>query len=114
LDFKNKNPLEIQKIILTNEDFFAYIVAQTLKQFETIRAIHMERKDTIKIYSFKIPDFEVYSENYEQKKYKKFALTPCYIKIDSKIEQEFMEEYLENENTIEFWYKNGVKTEKCF
>jgi type III restriction enzyme len=25
-----------------------------------------------------------------------------------------MEEYLENENTIEFWYKNGVKTEKCF
>ncbi len=115
LGFVNESDLKTQKIILTNEDFFAYIVSQSIKEFEKIRIEHIEKKETKKIYDFKIPEFEVYSDIYEKQDYKKSILYPCFIdKKESKIENEFIENYLEAENSIEWWYKNGVSKEIYF
>jgi len=114
LDFKNKTHLEIQKIVITNTDFFAYIIEKTLKSFEKIRLEHIEQKQVSKVYDYKINEFEIYSDSYELKNYKKSFLTPCYIKEDSKNEVSFIEEYLEKDNSIEFWYKNWVARESYF
>lgn len=114
LGYKDKSHLEIQRIILTNADFFTYIVRKTIEQFEAIRLEHIEKKQDIKIYDFKIPEFEVFSEIHKKKEYKKCIQTPCYVKEDSKWEISFIEEYLEAESTIEWWYKNGVSKEIYF
>lgn len=114
LDFKNKTHLEIQKIIITNTDFFAYIIEKTIKQFEKIRLEHLEQKQVSKIYDYSILEFEIFSDNCKLKNYKKSFLTPCYIKEDSKNEVSFIEEYLEKDNSIEFWYKNWVARESYF
>lgn len=112
--YKGKSALEIQKIILTNEDFFAYIVKKSIEQFKSIQIAHIEQKQTKKIYDFSIPEFEIYPNINQKRDYKKYALSPCYIKEDSKIEAEFIEEYLEKNNEIEFWYKNWVRKETYF
>lgn len=114
LGFTNKSALEIQKIVLTNEDFFAYIVKKATEQFKSIQIAHIEKKQTKKEYDFIIPHFEIYPDINEKKDYKKYALNPCYIVSDSKIETQFIEKYLEKNNDIEFWYKNWVKKEIYF
>lgn len=113
LGFDNKSHLDIQKIILTNEDFFAYLVTKAIKDFENIRLQHIEKKQEIKIYDFHIPEIEIYSDIYDKTDYKKSILTPCYERQESKIETEFLQ-YLETENTVEWWYKNWVKKETYF
>lgn len=112
--FKDKSALEIQKIVLTNEDFFAYIVKKATEQFKSIQIAHIEKKQTKKEYDFTIPTFEIYPDINEKKDYKKYALTPCCIKEDSKIETQFIQEYLEKNNDIEYWYKNWVKKDCYF
>lgn len=114
LAYKDKSHLEIQKIILTNSGFFAYIVEKTIKQFESIRIEHIEKKQNSEIYDFKIPEFEIFSEIYKKKDFKKSIQNPCYIKEDSKIEVSFIEDYLEKENNVEWWYKNGVSKKIYF
>lgn len=90
------------------------IVEKSVKEFEKIRISHIKSKETIKKYDFKIPEFEIFSEIYEKKDYKKYIQKPCYIKEDSKIETDFIKNYLEQEANIEFWYKNWVIKEIYF
>jgi len=113
--FKNKSALEIQKIILTNSDFFEYIVKQTIKEFESIRLKKIEQKQEKSIYAWSIPLNEMFTDLHIKKdNYKKCVQTPCYFKKDSILEKEFVEEYLENENNIEYWYKNWVSNKIYF
>jgi len=113
--FKNKSALEIQKIILTNSDFFEYIVKQTIKDFESVRLKKIEQKQKKSIYDWNIVETEMFTDPHIKKpNYNKCVQTPCYFKEDSKLEKEFVEEYLEINNDIEFWYKNWVSNKIYF
>lgn len=113
--FKNKSSLETQKIILTNPDYFEYIVKQTIKEFENIRLKKLEEKQEKNIYDWKIPEIEMYNDRYIlNNQYQKSVYTPCYFEKDSNLEKEFVEEYLEKNNDIEFWYKNWVSNMSYF
>lgn len=114
LNLEDKSAIKIQRIVLTNEDFFAYIVKQVLEKFKSIQIAHIEKKQTKKIYDFSIPENEIYSGINIKNSYKKYALNPCYIKEDSKIETEFIEKYLETNNEVDYWYKNWVRKEIYF
>jgi type III restriction enzyme len=49
-----------------------------------------------------------YSPNsYKKEKYKKNIYEPTYIKFDSKIEEEFVDDILEEDKNIEWWWQNG-------
>jgi len=105
--FKNKSALEIQKVILTNSDFFEYIVKQTIKEFENIRLKKIEQKQEKSIDDWSIPLNEMFTDSHiKNENYNKCIQIPCYFKEDSILEREFVEEYLEITNDIEFWYKN--------
>lgn len=113
--FKDKSALEIQKIILTNSDFFEYIVKQTIKEFENIRLKKIEQKQGKSIYDWSIIENEMFTDSHIKKdNYKKCIQSPCYFKEDSRLEKEFVEEYLEINNDIEFWYKNWVSNKIYF
>lgn len=115
--FENKSSLDIQKIILTNSDFFEYIVKKTIKEFEDIRLQKIEQKQEKddKKEDWKIPEIEIFNDLYDKKnEYKKCVQIPCYFRQDSELEKEFVEEYLEINNDIEFWYKNGVNKKMYF
>jgi hypothetical protein len=67
----------------------------------------LEEKQEKNIYDWKIPEIEMFSDSHIKKdNYKKCIQTPCYFKEDSKLETEFVEEYLEKNSDIEYWYKN--------
>lgn len=113
--FKDKSSLEIQRIILTNSDFFEYIVRQTIIEFENIRLEKIEKKQEKSIYDWKIPEIEMFNDSHNKKdNYKKCIQTPCYFKEDSKLEKEFVEQYLEKNNDIEYRYKNWVSKKTYF
>jgi len=113
--FKNKSALKIQKIILTNADFFEYIVKQTIKNFENIRLKNITKKQKKSIDDWSIPLIEMFTDLHIRKdNYKKCIQTPCYFKEDSKLEKEFVEEYLEKNSDIKFWYKNWVSNKIYF
>lgn len=113
--FKNKSALEIQKIILTNPEFFEHIVKQTIKEFENIRLQKIEQKQEKSIDNWSIPEIEMFTDSHIKKdNYKKCIQIPCYFKEDSKLEKEFVEEYLEINNNVEYWYKNWVSNKIYF
>jgi len=114
LGFKDSSSIEIQKIILTNSGFFEYIVKQTIKEFEDVRLKKLEEKQDISIYDWSIPETEMFTDSHIKTDYKKCVQTPCYFKQDSKLEKEFVEEYLEKNNDIEYWYKNWVSNKIYF
>jgi len=99
---------DIQKIVLTNTDIFDFIVRKSFENFESKRIANIEAKEDRKVYDFSIPEYETYSEKYEIRKYQKSIMKPCYFRDESKNETYFIEEYLEKNPEIEYWYKNGV------
>ncbi len=99
---------EIQKIVLTNTDIFDTIVRKSFEVFESKRAANIEAKEKRKVYNFSIPEYESYSEKYEIREYTKSIMNPCYSRDESKNETYFIEEYLEKNPEIVYWYKNGV------
>ena len=106
--FREKSSLEIQKIILTNQDYFAHIFHKSYEIFRREQERYIEQKQDMKISDFVLSLSEVISEKSQQETYKRFSHIPCTLSLDSHIEKRFIEKYLEKESTIEYWYKNGV------
>jgi hypothetical protein len=82
-------------------------VKQTIKEFENIRLKKIEQKQEKSIDDWSIPLNEMFTDSHiKNENYNKCIQIPCYFKEDSILEREFVEEYLEITNDIEFWYKN--------
>jgi type III restriction enzyme len=106
--FSLSDASEIQRIVLTNTNIFEYIIKKSFEAFESKRVATIEAKEDRKVYDFSIPDHESYSEQYRVCRYPKCIMSPCYFRDESKNETRFVEEYLEKNPEIEYWYKNGV------
>lgn len=112
--FREKSSLEIQKIILTNQDYFAHIFHKSYEIFRREQEKYIEQKQDMKISDFSLPVSEVLREESSEERYKRFSHSPCMISHDSQIEKKIIEQYLEKENTIEYWYKNWVSKDIYF
>lgn len=106
--FGVKDASEVQKIILTNTDIFDYIIQKSFEAFESKRVANIETKEERKVYDFHIPEYDSYSDKYEIRLYEKCIMKPCYFRDESRGETRFVEEYLEKNPEIEWWYRNGV------
>ena len=105
--------ISIQNIILekNNNEIFKSILTKAIVEFKKINDLIISEKKSLgeKIYNFNIPKILFYNEfvDEEIKNFKKYSHTPCYLKSDrSQPEKEF-EIFLEENQKIKFWWKNG-------
>ena len=84
------------------------IVNRALEVYASKRIKEEEKKDKRKMSTrdIAIPQSVSYTSIYEEEKSKKCALSPCYVRKDNKNEMEFIK-YLEGNDLVEWWYKNG-------
>ncbi len=85
------------------------IINEALLEYKNVRKIEEGEKEKRKseMKPIKIPLSKVkYSSFYKEVKSGKCALQPCYIETENKNERNFVD-YLEENNSVIWWYKNG-------
>lgn len=113
---KHKTRLFYQKLILSNKEFFINLLNKAKDNYLPIRKKEIEDKkqENEKNIIWTIPKIQAFSENAKIYDYKKNILNPCYLSLDSENEKLFIENYLENNDKIDFWYKNWTSSETFF
>jgi type III restriction enzyme len=100
---------EVKKIIVcskTNYDFIHSIIQQSKEEYEPLRLQTYGQKREKTETLFSIPETDVVNESYAKENFIKYALSPCYIKYDSKLEESFAK-YIDASDKVVWWYKNG-------
>ena len=85
------------------------VINKALEAYVSVRSKEEEKKDErrMNMRDILIPLSSVsYTSIYEEIQSKKCALAPCYIRKDNKNERDFIT-YLEDNDSVEWWYKNG-------
>ena len=85
------------------------VINKALEEYVSVRSKEEEEKDKRKMNTrdILIPLSSVsYTSIYEEMQSKKCALSPCYIRKDNQNERDFII-YLEDNDSVEWWYKNG-------
>lgn len=105
-----------QCLILTNMDFFMTVLTEAKEKYLPIRRAEVEskRKNEISKRLWEVPSITAFSENSVEIWYEKSIIEPFYTTPLSKGEKKFIEEYLEKNDEILWWYRNGVKSEQFF
>lgn len=105
-----------QCLILTNRDKFMEILQKARSRYVPIRRAEIEAKNTNKTLSrfWEVPSTVAYPEDAQSVNYTHNIIAPCFVTGLSGEERKFIDEYLEKNNTIAWWHRNGVKTEQAF
>jgi len=100
------NKKHFQIIVLNNKWFFVEIIEKSIKKYSDNREKnHKEIKENKE---WNIPKEDFYSKDLiKAEDYKKSIMTPFYYSSKWKTETGFIDNYLEKNNNIEWWYKNG-------
>ena len=114
--WKSTTKLYYQKLILNNKKFFIEALKQTKDAYVDIRQeeVQTRKKEDEKEYLWSIPSSQWFTDKARIKEYRKNIIQPSYVNFDSEWEQVFIEEYLEKSPLVQFWYKNGTKSEQFF
>jgi len=100
-----------QALVVTNRDVFSKIIDSAILNYKDVK--EKEVINRIKETEDLQDDWEIaatrsYSSNsHVEKKYKKNIYEPTYVKFDSDIEEEFIDDVLEKNENIEWWWQNG-------
>ena len=105
-----------QCLILSNKEFFMDVLTKAKEIYLPVRRAEVEDKRKTQIISrnWNIPSITAFPEDSVEVKYTKNILEPFYTGKLSKWEKLFIEEYLEKNPNILWWYRNGVKSELFF
>jgi type III restriction enzyme len=108
--FTPNSHIVMRDIILSNYDTFAKLINDVTYVFKDSKKKEIEDK---------VEEIEEWNDNWEisirrafnPEIYKEFnyslsLYSPCYLNIDSQVEQEFID-YLENSNKVQWWWQNG-------
>ena len=101
----------IQNIVLNNAEIFSHLMDRAIRNYKPLKEEEINKK---------IEEIEEWNEEWEIVKsrnlnpytYSKYAYNsslygPCYLKLDSNIEKEFIE-YLEGKkDAVKWWWQNG-------
>ncbi len=111
--FKNNNAIYIQNICLNNYKKIGQLLDLSVNNFKPVK--EQEIKDRIKEIEEWNNEWEIEerrnfpkTDSYEEKNYKLNLYKPGFLKFDSEVEMDFVEEVLEkNKNKINWWWQNG-------
>lgn len=105
-----------QCLILSNKDFFMHVLTQAKERYLPVRKAEIEskRKNEIIARNWEVPSLVAFPESSSEVKYTRSVMEPFYTGTLSKGEKLFIEKYLEINPHIEWWYRNGVKSEQFF
>ncbi len=105
-----------QCLILSNKEFFMDVLTKAKEIYLPVRRAEVEDKRKTQVISrnWNIPAITAFPEDSVEVTYTKNILEPFYTGKLSKWEKLFIEEYLEKNPNILWWYRNGVKSELFF
>ena len=102
---------DMQKIILNNSWFFIDLIDSSVLKYAKTR-VKKDRTEKINE-NWNIPTQEFLPKNYKEKSVQKCTVVPFYSgKFNT--ENGFIDNYLEINSSIEWWYQNGEKNEIYF
>lgn len=109
--FKLENGIiYIQNIVLNNADIFSKLFAKSIENYVPVKQQEVKKKiEELEEWNdeWEIEERRSFNaETYKKYNYKKSLYQPCYLRLDSKIEQEFIE-YLEKSEKVVWWWQNG-------
>ena len=105
LGIKDTEKLYVQKVILSNMGFVQSIIQDSIKKYAKYRG-KVEKKYK-EIPKWNVPKEDYYSKNTVVKDYKRCVMVPAYVSPKWKTEMGFIENYLEKNKNIAWWFKNG-------
>src|SRR3989344_786326 len=105
LGIKDTDKLYVQKIILSNMGFAQSIIQDSVKKYAKYRG-KVEKKYK-EIPKWNVPKEDYYSKNTVVRDYKRCVMVPAYVSPKWKTEMGFIENYLEKNKNIAWWFKNG-------
>lgn len=112
---------DYQKLVLKNQEFFVEVLNNAKDNFKKQKMGDIEKKinksesEGGKTYDRNIPSVQAFGENAElHDEYQKYIFSPAHITFDSKQEKQFINDFLEKNEKIIFWYKNGVSSKDYF
>lgn len=108
---------EVQRIItcsLQNQKVFQQVINEAKILFEIVRPIELSNRKVASHTIFQVPEVDVFGENYELVKAKKYVLEPCYLGITRSNPERAIEELFETSESIDWWYKNGESRAQYF
>ena len=105
-----------QCLILTNKEFFMDVLTQAKENYLPIRRAEVEakRKGEITERIWEVPMMTTFPEGATLREYERSIIEPFYTGTLSQWEEVFIREYLEKNENIDWWYRNGVKSEQFF
>ena len=92
------------------------VLTEAKEKYLPVRRAEVEskRKNEITKRLWEVPTIIAFPENSVEIRYEKSIIDPFYTTPLSKGEKKFIEEYLEKNIDILWWYRNGVKSEQYF
>jgi type III restriction enzyme len=105
LGIKDTDKLYVQKVILSNMGFAQSIIQNSVKKYARYRG-KVEKKYK-EISKWNVPKEDYYSKNTVVRDYKRCVMVPAYVSPKWKTEMGFIENYLEKNKNIAWWFKNG-------
>lgn len=107
---------KLQCIILRNTDFFIDLLTKAKEWYIPIRRKEIEekRKSEVTERLWEVPGVIAYSEDSFVLRAQKSAIEPAFTGKLSEGERLFVEKYLEKNDSIAWWFKNGTKSEQFF
>lgn len=114
--FKKKSRIFYQKMILKNKNFFIEILNTAKDTYIPQRELEtrLKKQNAIKNTLWEIPKVLTFSEKSVLKNYSKNIMEPGFLSIDSQNEINFIEQFLEKSDLVDFWFKNGTISENYF
>jgi type III restriction enzyme len=113
LDIKpqiNNGAITMQSVLLNNYETFSKLIDQAVREYKPVKELEIEKKiEETETWdeTWEIGQNRNYNPNsYKPKSYSKSLYQPCYLKIDSDIEEEFIK-FLEKEEKVVWWWQNG-------
>lgn len=99
-----------------NQRIFSDIFDRAIDQYDKVNREEMfkRRQRQDKIFDFRIPQVDEYSDRYVEMKMNKSAMVPFYRYEKASSNEQKFEEALESNGDVEWWYKNGEKMDKYF
>ena len=94
-----------------NQSYFRQVFREAKDRYT--RDIVDQVQPEIESFDWNVPEQMTYTDTYEIKNYKKYVMEPAYVRIDSELEEKFID-LLEDDNKVKWWFKNGVNDRKCF
>lgn len=105
LGVKDTDKLYIKKIVLGNLGFFQSIIKDSVREYAKHR--RKTEKQYKEISKWNVPREDYYSKNTVIGDYNRCVMTPAYVSPKWKTEMGFIENYLEKNKNIAWWFKNG-------